>query len=356
MKKIVNKKLAKSVKKLIYSNRFTLMNISSILDTPIEDCIEAFELYYKQLIPASLIVVGNKKARESLKTNIKNAVPTLLVGPNGTGKDIAIREIANSLNLEVKKCVPLKQADLVIAFGKGPLHNNLFLYVVDVDSLSKKTYAVLLNYIKNAVNPIILTTILKTNINKQVTKNLEIITFSVPSPNDISNFLKSKYGWEGDIKEIYDEDMRIVINRALSGSGIDKVETPEPIDPQMMAMNISCGYTKLQDFNRMKEPLWFTLRWLAYNQRKKLRSKNKQLENLKKLSKIDSVKHSWNKEYLKPMVLDLHKSPVRTRFSWPPWPKKKGVEEVTFEKISKPKTGIKKKSVELKQVDFSKWL
>jgi len=350
---MANKKLAKLVKKLIYSNRFTLTDISNILDTPIEDCINAFEVYYDQTIPTSLIVVGNKKARDLLETNVKNAVPTLLVGPNGTGKDIAIREIANSLKLEINKCVPLKQADLVLAFGKGPLYNNQFLYVVDVDSLPKKTFAVLLNYLKNGVNPMIFTSIRKDSLNKKVTKLMESITFSVPSPNDIGSFLKNKYNWEGDIKDIYDQDMRIIINRALSGNKIDKIDKVDTIDTQMMAMNVSCGFAKLDDFNRVKEPFWWMIRWLAYNQRKKLRSKDKQLDNLKKLSEIDSVKHLWNENYLKAMVLDMHNSPVRSRFSWPPWPKKTK-EEAMYEKISKPK--LEKKTIELKEVDFTRWL
>jgi len=350
---MANKKLAKLVKKLIYSNRFTLTDISNILETPIEDCINAFELYYKQTIPTSLIVVGNKKAREQLETNVKNAMPTLLVGPNGTGKDIAIREIANNLNIEIKKCVPLKQADLVLAFGKGPLYNNQFLYVVDVDSLPKKTFAVLLNYLKNGVNPMVFTTAKKNSLNKKVTKLMESITFSVPSPNDIASFLKNKYNWVGDIKDIYDQDMRIIINRALSGNKIDKIDIIDIMDTQMIAMSVSCGYAKLEDLNRVKEPFWWLIRWLAYNQRKKLRSKDKQLDNLKKLSMIDSKKFLWNEIYLKAMILDMHNSPIRTRFSWPPWPKKTK-EEAGYEKIGKPK--LEKKSVELKQIDFTKWL
>ena len=350
------KKLAKTVKKLIYSNRFTLVDISNILDIPVDDCINAFESQYKTPIPASLLVVGNKKARQQLVQHVKNAVPTLLVGPNGTGKDIAIREIANDLKLEIKKCVPLNQADLILSFGKGPLYNNNnFLYVVDVDSLPKKTYSVLLKYVTLNLSPIILIAINKNNLNKKISKTLEIVSFAAPSPIDIADFLKDKYNWEGDIRDIYDEDMRVVINRALSGKEILSVKQQEPINSTVMAMNISCGFAKVEDFDRCKEPLWWVLRWLAYNQRKKHRTKNKQIDNLRKLSRIDNLKFKWNEEYLKAMLLDIHKSPVRSRFSFPPWPKKRVVVEAEAEKMKKPTQAEKKEAV-LKQIDFTKWL
>lgn len=349
-----NKKLARTVKKLIYSNRFSLEDISKILDTPIEDCINAFESYYNQTIPTSLVVIGNVKARNSLKENIKNTRPTLLVGPNGSGKDIAIREIANHFDLEIKKSTPLNQADLVLAFGKGPLYNNNnFLYVVDVDSLSKKTYAVLSNYVKKTKCPFILISTSKDNVNSNVSKSCDTINFSVPSPNDIEVFLKDKYGWDGDIKEIYDENIRVVLNRALSGKSIATIKKLEPLDSTTLAMNISCGFAKLEDFDRCKEPLWWTLRWLAYNQRKKfMNNKSKQLINLKKLSNIDAKKFLWKEDYLQSMLLDTLKSPIRTRFSWPPWPKKEEKKEPEIIKMDKPE----KKSVEIKQIDFSKWL
>lgn len=325
-----------------------------MLNIPTDECIKAFESYYKTPIPASLLVVGNNNARKQLEENIKNAVATLLVGPNGSGKDIAIRKIAEKLGLEIRKSIPLNQASLALSFGKGPLYNNNnFLYVVDIDSFPKKTYSVLLRYVTGSKSPIVLITNSKNNAYSKIVKACKIITLSHPSPNDIEKFLNEKYNWYGNIADIYDEDMRVVINRAVSGSSIGKIKAEEIIGSAQMAMNISCGFAKIGDFNRVKDPLWWIIRWLSYNQRKKLPDKTRRLENLNKLSEIDSLKFRWNDTYLKYMLLDMHSSPVRSRFSFPLWPKKKDiVEEQTVEKFKR--ADIVKKKVE--QTDFSKWL
>jgi len=59
------------------------------------------------------------------------------------------------------------------------------------------------------------------------------------------------------------------------------------------------------------------------------------------------------------MLIGLNPSPRRGRFIFPPWPKKRVIEEVQFvEKLKTPK-GVKpipKKSVPLADIDFSKWL
>jgi len=53
------------------------------------------------------------------------------------------------------------------------------------------------------------------------------------------------------------------------------------------------------------------------------------------------------------MLLGMHSSPIRSRFSFPIWPKKKEViKEQKVEKLKK--TDIIKKQVE--KVDLSKWL
>ena len=149
--------LAKTVKKLIFTNRYTFDMISNMLDEPVDICIKAFESYFNAPIPPSLLIIGNKEIRKRLKDNIKNSVKTLLYGPNGTGKNIAIRQIAVDLDLNLVKSVPLKQSELVLSFGKGPLYNNNNnLYVIDADSLPKKKYSILLKYVKESERPLVL--------------------------------------------------------------------------------------------------------------------------------------------------------------------------------------------------------
>ena len=72
----INKVLAKQVKKLIFSNRFTIEMISQLLGEPVSNCVEAFESFYKTPIPPSLLIIGNEKGRGLLRENVKNSVNT----------------------------------------------------------------------------------------------------------------------------------------------------------------------------------------------------------------------------------------------------------------------------------------
>jgi len=328
-----------------------------MLEIPIEDCIKAFESIYKTPIPASLLIVGNREVRAKLLENVKDNVSTLICGPNGTGKDTSLREVAEKLSLEIIKCVPLKQADVALSFGKAPFYNNNnHLYLVDMDSYPKKQYSVLLKYIKESERPFILIAQSKNKIHKRLLKELKTLFFSAPSPKDVEYFLKAKYNWNGNIEDIYDEDMRIVIARVLADPKIESVKIDDPITSQFLAFNIGCGYTKPHDFEKLQEPLWWVIRWIAFNQRKKFPKKIQQLDNLEKLAEIDRNKFYYPAEYTQQMLLGLNTSPRRGMFTWPPWPKKKVVEEVELvTKIKKRASKPKPKEI-LKQVDFTKWL
>lgn len=333
--------------------------ISQMLDEPVDVCIKAFESYFNTPIPPSLLIVGNKEVRRRLKDNIKNSVKTLLCGPNGTGKNIAMRQIARELDLTLIKSVPLKQSELVLSFGKGPLYNNNDnLYVIEIDSLPKKKYAILLKYVKESKRPIVIIGSSKDSVHKKVLSELEVLSFGAVSPNDVKVFLKQKYNWDGDIKDIYNSDMRVVISRVLADEKIERIK-PKPIIPSsVFAFNISCGFAKFGDFEQLNDPIWWVIRWLAFNQWRKFPDKKDQLENLKKLALIDRKKFYYPPEYVKQMLLDLKPSSRRGRFIFPPWPKKQVVKKEEFvEKLKQVKpTPKQKKSVPLKEVDFSKWL
>jgi len=335
--------------------------ISNMLDEPVEECIKAFESYFNTPIPPSLLIVGNKEVRKRLKDNIKNSVKTLLCGPNGTGKNIAIRQIAFELNLNLVKSVPLKQSELVLSFGKGPLYNNNDnLYVIDANSLPKKKYSILLKYVRDSKRPIVVIGKSKDSIHKKVLSELDFLSFGAVSPNDVKIFLKEKYNWDGDIKDIYSNDMRVVISRVLADEKLEEISSKPIIPSSVFAFNIGLGFAKYEEFEQLKDPLWWVIRWLAFNQWRKFPNKQDQLENLRKLSLIDYKKFYYPREYIKQMLLCLKFSSRRGRFVFPPWPKKldkKKREFIEKLKFAEPKTTIKpKKSVPLEQIDFSKWL
>lgn len=355
------KELGKRVKKLVFQNRFTLEEIGRMLDVPLDVCVKAFESYYNVPIPSSLMIVGNVEVRKRLKNYVKNGVNTLLCGPNGTGKSIALKQLANELELDLIKCVPLKQSDLVISFGKGPLFsNNNHLYIIEADSLPKKKYSIFLKYITESERPIVVVAEDKNKIHKRVLKELKVLHFGRPSPTDVEFFLRKKYNWEGNIRDVYDKDMRVVLSRVLNKKKEDHIESEEPISSSVLAFKIASGFAKLEDFDMMDEPLWWVIRWIAYNQRKKFpKNTNKQVSNLRKLAYIDSKKFYFPEKYLECMLLDLETSQRRTRFSFPPWGKKKPKEEEEemVTKLKKSSRSKPKQEVpDLKQIDFSKWL
>ena len=56
-----SKKFLRNVKKLIYQNRFSMEEIANITDSTIEECIDAFEVYTGEKIPASFLIAGNRR-------------------------------------------------------------------------------------------------------------------------------------------------------------------------------------------------------------------------------------------------------------------------------------------------------
>jgi len=353
-----NNNLAESVKNLIYTNRFTLDDIAHILGVPKEECIKTYENYYNSPIPIALFIVGNLEARQQLKESVNSSEKILLTGPNGVGKTSAVRELAHNLGLRLKMCLPLSQSDIVNSFGRAPTNEvDSNLYVIECDSLPKRHYSILLEYVKNSKRPIILIAKDKKQIHGNVLKHLTNIVFTPPSIKDVTIFLRKKYAWEGDVDDIYDLDMRVILNRIITDSNLQKPQPKKQISAEATAFDISCGYFGKEEFQMLKDPLWFVIRWLAYNQDKKLPKLDDQLDNLKKLAKIDTYKFRIKKDYVEEMLLKLKSSPRRARFSFPPFRKKVKGEE-GFEKIKKPKGFTPQKVVKAAQpkgVDMGKW-
>lgn len=245
------------------------------------------------------------------------------------------------------KSVPLKLSDIVKSFGRGPFHTNTNVYVIDVDSLPKKKYSILFKYVTEAIRPIILVASSKDKVHKKVLSKIKTVCFNPPTPLEVEKLLKQCFAWDGDIRDIYDPDMRKILTRIRTGALIPRIEETEEHSAKNTAFMLSTGHKV--DFTQVNEPFWWVLRWLAYNQGLKLPSRPRlQLENLAKLSEIDARKFSHSEVYLQEMSKHLNHSPRRAYFHFPPWNKKVVAKEE--KKIVK----LKKKPV--KQVDFSQWL
>ena len=354
-------KIAKLVKKLLYTNRYTLEDISSMLSIPIEKCVEAFEDYYKTKVPLDLFIVGNQEARNQLKQCVKNNIPALVVGPNGIGKSSSIRETAKFLNLLIHRIYPLKQHEIVKEFGRNPFsENNQTLFVIEADGLGAKEYAIMSEYIKNTKRPLVFIAEDKKKLNSNVVKKLTIINFSSPSPKEVEIFLKKTYNWEGKISEVYDGDMRLTLNRVLESTSLDKPQAPEYMDAMKFAHEASFGYLKKEDFSKLQQPIWWVLRALAYNQKLKFPTDTiNRLKNLENLSYIDSIKFSYE-DYIKQMVVKLKGSPRQGYFSFPPWGKKdEKIVEEDFTKLSKkdvPQYVPQEKPIVQPQFNLGSWL
>lgn len=347
---MTDKKLAKHVKKLFLQNRFTLEDISIITGKPIEECAKEYQEYYNLPISSSMFIVGNQKSRKTLLECIRNAKPCLLIGPNGVGKTSAVRDIAKSNGLTIKRAYPLSQKELVKEFMRGPYdpaNNNL--YVVEADALNNKKYSVLKKYVKDTKRPFVVIANSKKTLNSRITKKLKIIKFLPPTPEDVEIFLRKKYNWDGNIYDVYDPDMRLVLNRVLGDKDLIKPNESKTINARDCAIELSYGYFKKEGFEELDQPIWWVIRWLAYNQNRKFRHKKDILKNLLKLSYIDSKKFTFSQTHIENMLLNLKGSPRRVKFKFPPWTSKETKEEEIFKPFKeKPETTTK--------VDISSWL
>jgi len=157
--------------------------------------------------------------------------------------------------MTMNKIIPLNQDEIVKEFGVGPSDaSNNFLYVIEADGLNARKYSILKNYVSNSKRPLIIITQTKEKLNKNVVKLLDIVEFSYPSFEDVEKLLITQYGWEGNIEDIYDPDIRIVLSRVLTGEMIVKPPEEEIPSAQDLAVELGYGYVKKEDFEHLEQP------------------------------------------------------------------------------------------------------
>ena len=301
----------------------------------------------------NLIIVGNYEAREKLRKNISNCKPTLLVGPNGVGKSSAVKELAGFMEYNLRIVYPIDQEDIVKEFGVGPTFaSSNDMYVIEADGLNAKKFAILKAYIKNAERPVIVICQSKDKINKRLVKLLDVIVFTPPTVKEVENLLREHYSWDGNILDIYDPDMRVVMARINSGEKIVKPPETEHISAKDMAVELGFGYVKKKTFDKLNQPLWWVIRWLTFNQRLKFpKSPTILLNNLEKLSVIDQYKFAGVDDYLHYMLMGVKGSPRRSFFKFPIWPKKEE-KLVGYDVITEAPERIEKSE----RFDLGNWL
>ena len=302
----------------------------------------------------NLIIVGNYEAREKLRKNISNCIPTLLVGPNGVGKSSVVKELAGFMEYNFRNVYPIDQQDIVKEFGVGPTSAfNNDMYVIEADGLNRKKFAILKAYIQNAKRPLVVICQSRESVNKKLIKYLDVIAFTFPTMEEVEKLLREHYNWDGNILDVYDPDMRVVMARINSGERIIKPPQTEHIQAKDLAVELGFGYVKKRDFNKLKQPLWWVIRWLSFNQRLKFpKSPTILLNNLEKLSIIDTYKFAGVDNYLHYMLMGVKGSPRRAFFKFPIWPKKKEV-DVGFDSMTKAPERPKKI---VERFDLTNWL
>jgi hypothetical protein len=302
----------------------------------------------------NLIIVGNYEAREKLRKNISTCKPTLLVGPNGIGKSSTVRELADFMEYNFRIVYPIDQEDIVKEFGIGPTSaSNNDMYVIEADGLNAKKFAILKTYTQNAERPLVIICQNKEKINKKLVKYLDVISFTFPTMEEVEKLLREQYEWDGNILDVYDPDMRIVMSRINAGEKIIKPPETEHITSQDLAVELGFGYVKKKVFDKLKEPLWWVIRWLSFNQRLKFpNNPTILLNNLEKLSVIDEYRFAGVDNYLHYMLMDVKGSPRRAFFKFPIWPKKGNV-DVGFDSIDVAPT---RPEMVKERFSLNKWL
>jgi len=307
--------LGRRVKKLIYQNRYLLPEIARLCNSTVEECVSAFEGYTGEKILPEFLIVGNEKQKTELRKLILQNQKVLLYGDNGVGKSSLPRLIANEIGWKIKYTYPRNTEDLLKDFAQLPLQTKETIFVVEGDYFYWRSYALVNHYIKESKNPIIIIVDKKETVHGSVSKQLVHLKLQPPTPNDVLLFLRKKYPeWSGNIKDVYDKDMRITLRNVIYGIKSYKPQFDEKLTAQKVAYNIIQGKATRKDIENCKDPLLFILNWLGNN------SHNfySELDTIDNVSFIDTYKYNYKKNYLNGILLNINKADKRAKMLFPP--------------------------------------
>lgn len=325
--------LGKRVKKLIYQNKFTLEDISRILQEPIEKCLNSYEEYTGQKIPPTILIAGNSKQQENLKKLILNNEKVLLFGSHGVGKSSAIRKIGDELQYRIIESYPRSNEDLMEDWGDLPFNINKSIFVMEGDGFYWRKYGLIKKYIEKSKNPIIVIVNKKNTVHGTVEKLLMNVMFSPPSRQEVASFLKKKFpDWNGNINDVYDRDVRVTLRKIKFD--IDEnlqIDSPKTIDSRQLVYKIFNGTATKEDIENCKDPVQWAQRSIAYNA-KNFYSKKTALEVLDKVCFVDKYKYNYNRDFLNGVLLSIPRREKSGKIQFPPYPyKPKNEEEETVE-------------------------
>lgn len=292
-------------------------------------------------------LLGNKTQKQKLKQNIINHIHTLIYGKHGIGKSYATRRIILQLGLEEMISYPLSQEDIVRDFGVAPQTPNKVCFIIEADSLSKKTYRIINSYLNSSKNPLVFIALSKNSLHANLLKKLDCIEFKPPTHEEVAYFLKQAFNWEGNISTIYDEDIRVVMRRLLYDRNYKfSLEELDEVQAEKVAFDILRGYAGFDSFEKYHKPFNWVLNWLAHNLKKFFpRDKKKLFENLSIISWIGSQLFIGQEPsiYLKGLLLQMEHSRRMGKLQFPPQAyKEKKKKEVNKIKKKRIKTPMKK--------------
>jgi hypothetical protein len=345
------KDLGRRVKKYIGQNRYTMREISRILDSSIEECMMAYESYTGKKILASFLIVGNKRQRENLEQLILQNQKILLYGDNGVGKSSLPKLIADKIGWKIKTSYPRNTEDLLKDFAQLPLQTRNTIFVIEGDLFYWRSYALINHYIRESKNPIIIIVNKKETVHGSVTKQLVPLKLQNPTKADVKEFIEQKYpDFKGDINDVYDSDMRICIRKILYGIETYKPKEMEKLDAQQVAYKIINKKAKREDIEKCIHPYLFVLNWLGNNAHRFY----EEYDFIDDVSFVDSNKYNLKKKYLDGILLNLPKKQNRGKLIFPPikYKEKKEKEEDWSsgkKKGKKTKTPTKVKTTEKKE-------
>jgi len=353
MKTFSKKQLGKAVKKWIMNGR-SYEEISRILNTPINECIDAyFEYMHYDVQP---------KAFHELEKLILNGEKIHVYGNNGVGKTHIVKSIARKNNFGLVVSYPFNESELLKDFGDKPFQKskNNTLFLIEGDFYYWKKYSLVKKYIEDSIHPIVIITTQNNTPTKHITKLLKSVKILPPSRLDVANWLK-EIGEENDeqlLGEIYDKDWRkIKLNYQLRKRNTFKREVVEKLDSKIVAYRILKGIATIDDINNCIHPFFFINNWIGWNAHKFYGNK-KLMKVMEIVSFIDANKKVIKGGFLKRMLLEIPPSTMKDVMDFPPFKRKTGEEELPREagEFIKTKKGKKRKKRKLEQSNIGDFL